>query len=82
MQSGRRACPRYFFWDSGTRDKTETNGMFFKYRGTAGQEGLNILDTTIKCPTKVSHFWDERDIWDKRLECKLQLVFGAERRTS
>ena len=32
--------------------------------GTAGQEGLNIILTTIKCPTKVSHFWDARDSWD------------------
>jgi hypothetical protein len=31
-------------------------------RGTAGQSMLNILSTTIKCPTKLSHF---RDQWDK-----------------
>jgi hypothetical protein len=30
-------------------------------RGTAGQEGLNIIDRTIKCPTLLSHF---RDRWD------------------
>ena len=33
-------------------------------RGTAGQEGLTLTDTTIKCPTKVSHFWDARNSWD------------------
>jgi hypothetical protein len=37
------------------------NRMFSRYGGTVGQERLNIIDTTIKCPTKVSHFWDERD---------------------
>lgn len=30
-------------------------------RGTAGQTGLNQMDTTIKCPTRLSHF---RDRWD------------------
>ena len=40
-------------------------------RGTAGQEGLTLLNTTINCPTKVSHFWDERDSWDGQLNCKL-----------
>ena len=29
--------------------------------GTAGQKGLNIIDTTIKCPKKVSHFRYARD---------------------
>ena len=33
----------------------------FSLRGTAGQEGLTLAGTTIKCPKKVSHFWDERD---------------------
>ena len=29
--------------------------------GTAGQQGLTLLNTTINCPTKVSPFWDELD---------------------
>jgi hypothetical protein len=39
-----------------------TNRLFSMYSGTAGQKGLSQTDTTIKCPTKLSHFWDE---WDK-----------------
>jgi hypothetical protein len=47
---------------------------FSQMRGTAGQKGLTLLNTTIKCPTKLSHFRDQWDSWDKELECKLQLV--------
>ena len=35
-----------------------TNKSFSSMCGTAGQTGLNIMNTTIKCPTQVSHFWD------------------------
>ena len=41
--------------------RTWTNPSFSTHGGTAGQQWLNIIDTTIKCPTKVSHFWDG---WD------------------
>jgi hypothetical protein len=53
---------------------------FSKHGGTAGQSVLNIIDTIINCPTKVSHF---RDQWDKKSsECKLQLVSSPGGRTS
>jgi hypothetical protein len=55
-----------------------TNRPFSIYGGTTGQSLLNIMYTTIKCPTKLSHF---RDQWDKNgSECKLQLVLKAEHR--
>ena len=44
-----------------TSDRTVPQKIFSTMRGTAGQEGLTLLSTIIKCPTKVSHFWDERD---------------------
>ena len=39
-------------------------------RGTAGQTGLTVVFATIKCPTKLSHFWDERDSWDGELRAQ------------
>ena len=69
-QSGRRACPLSF-----PVSQPGTNNPFSAYGGTAGQRGLSRLDTTIKCPTQVSHFWDERDtLGRKGSECKLPLV--------
>jgi hypothetical protein len=41
--------------------RTGQTGKFSIYGGTAGQSMLNIIDTTIQCPTKLSHF---RDRWD------------------
>src|SRR5690242_17638700 len=35
--------------------------LFSIYSGTAGQTGLSPTVTTLKCPTKLSHFRDE---WD------------------
>ena len=55
-QSVRRAYSRSFPSQHGTND------LFSNICGTAGQQGLNLVDTTINCPTKLSHFWDE---WDK-----------------
>jgi hypothetical protein len=46
---------------STTRESFPQN-HYSQMRGTAGQEGLTLLNTTIKCPTKLSHF---RDQWDK-----------------
>jgi hypothetical protein len=73
----------YFFlgqWDMGQKLRPMgQTGPFSKYRGTAGQSMLNIMHTTIKCPTKLSHF---RDQWDKKSsECKLQLVSSPDGRT-
>ena len=31
--------------------------------------GLNIILTTIKCPTKLSHFRDRWDTWDAGQNC-------------
>jgi hypothetical protein len=49
-----------------TAISTSRNGFpqnrLSQMRGTAGQEDLTLLDTIIKCPTKLSHF---RDQWDK-----------------
>jgi hypothetical protein len=46
------------------RDPVGQNTPLSAHSGTAGQEGLTLTDTTVKCPTKVSHFWDEWDTWD------------------
>jgi hypothetical protein len=56
-QSGRRVHPR-----TSPASQSGTNRLYSTYGGTAGQEGLNIMNTIIKCPTLLSHFWDE---WDK-----------------
>ena len=49
-------------WDMGQKLRRMGQSVVFcRYSGTAGQTGLNVIVTTIKCPTKVSHFWDERD---------------------
>jgi hypothetical protein len=72
-QSGRRACPHSFeqiehrehrgtTGTNRTAGTSGTNNLFSTYGGTAGQRGSNILFTTIKCPTELSHFWDR---WDK-----------------
>jgi hypothetical protein len=65
-------APALVFEDLGT---SGTNKLFSIYSGTAGQRGLNVLDTTIQCPTELSHF---RDRWDtsgtRELECELQRV--------
>ena len=56
-QSGRRVQPR------SSPSQLGTIKLFSIYSGTAGQEGLNIMERTIKCPTKLSHFWDG---WDNK----------------
>ena len=80
FHSGTASCDR-------KRSYYSTYGLFHRLRrirqgymcGTVGQEGLNLLNRTIKCPTKLSHFGDERDTWDGRLECKLQPVVTSKR---
>ena len=53
---------------------------FSRYGGTAGQKGLNVIDRTINCPTKVSHFRDARDTWDKWDKQKLPSLSGRDGR--
>ena len=65
-QSGRWVHPRSFeqiehLENRGTVGTSGTNKLFSIYSGTAGQTGLSPAGTTIKCPTRLSHFWDERD---------------------
>ena len=63
-QSERRVCPRFFSGTLVHGTKTETDGTergIFCIWWDSGTARVNLMDTTINCPTKVSHF---RDGWD------------------